>query len=115
MKSLLPTLKERKRYILFQIYSKAEIGKEEVKEQVTKACLQFLGELGCAKAGVQFLPESWNAESKTGIIRVAHNYTDQLKASLALIKDIQGKKASINCLLASGVIGKLKNKQKEIK
>ncbi len=108
MKPLLPTLKERKRYILFEVNPKIEIEKEEVKKQVTKACLQFLGELGMAKTGVQFLPETYKKNKRRGIIRVGHKHVDEVKAALALITQIGGRKATFNTLKVSGVLNKLK-------
>lgn len=108
MKPLLPTLKERKRYILFEVNSSQGIEKGKVGEQVNKICLRFLGELGMAKAGVQFLPETYNKRTGKGIIRVGHKYVDEVKAALALIDKMDGKKANVNVLKVSGVIGKLK-------
>jgi len=108
VKPILPTLKERKRYILFKITSNYEINTEKVSAQVTKACLQFLGELGVADGGIQFLKETWNKKEKTGIIRCGHKFVDKTKAALALVKDIDGKKAKITCLKVSGVINKMK-------
>ena len=104
----MPTMKERKRYILFKVTSSSEVTKAEISEQVTKACLQFLGELGVANAGVQFLPETW--KNNRGIIRVGHKYVDHVKSSLALVKKIGNKKVTITCLKVSGNIGKLKGK-----
>ena len=106
MKPLLPTLKERKRYILFQITSTEKIEKKIVGDQVRKACLRFLGELGVAKAGVQFLPETYKGGK--GIIRVGHKYVDEVKAALALVKEINGKKVSFNVTKVSGIIDRLK-------
>ncbi len=108
MKPLLPTLKERKRYILFEVNPKIGVEKEEVKKQVTKACLQFLGELGMAKAGIQFLPETYKKSSGKGVIRVGHKHVDETKAALALIKEINGKKVSFNALKVSGLLDKVK-------
>jgi len=112
---LLPTLKERKRYILVKIYSKSEFEKKDVKEQCTNACLQFLGELGMAKAGIQFLAETWNKKSQTGILRAGHIFVDEVKSSLALISKIKGKKATAQAIKVSGSMDKLKKYQKEVK
>jgi RNase P/RNase MRP subunit POP5 len=101
MKPLLPSLKERKRYILIRISGNIE-KKDEVAELVAKAGLQFLGEFEMAKAGIQFLSETWNKKEKTGIIRVGHKHTDALRAALALTKP------KIECLKVSGSLKKLK-------
>ncbi len=108
MKSLLPTLKERKRYILFQVISTKEFEKDNISQAVHDACLRFLGELGMAKAGIQFLPESWNKKTQTGIIRVEHNYVDHVKASLATLQEIGGQRATFSCVKVSGAIDKVK-------
>lgn len=108
IRPLLPTLKERKRYILFKLTTTAETSSGEVKELIAKAGLQFLGELGMAKSGFQFMPETWNAAKSEGIIRVRHNYIDEAKSALILIKEAKGKPASVSCIRVSGVIGKVK-------
>ncbi len=108
MRALLPTLKERKRYILFRVISDLKFEKEDISKCVTQACLQFLGEYGVAQAGIQFLPETWNMESQTGVIRAGHKFVDHVKASLALVRDINGKKANLSSIKVSGVINKVK-------
>ena len=108
MKPLLPALKERKRYISFRVLCEKKLGKEVVSKYINQVCLQFLGELGMAKAGIRFLPENWNTKNQTGIIRVGHKYVDETKASLVLLKEIEEKRATINCIKVSGSIGKVK-------
>ena len=107
MKPLLPSLKERKRYILIRITGEIE-RKREVAELVAKAGSQFLGEFNMAKAGVQFLPETWNVNKKEGIIRVGHKYADELRAALALVKEYEGRKVKVESLKVSGSLKKLK-------
>ena len=106
MKSFPTSKQERKRYILIKIENlKAE--KENVKKLVIQAGLQFLGELGMARAGIQFLEDTWNEKDSTGIIRVSHKYVDEVKAALALVKEFEGKKITINSIKVSGEINKL--------
>lgn len=100
MKPLIPSLKEKKRYILFKVLGK-KLGAGELASLISKAGHQLLGELGLAKAGLHFLPETWNGE--TGIIRVGHKFTDEAKAVLALVKEV-----TITTIKTSGTIKKLK-------
>ena len=109
VKTIPPAWRERKRYILFQIFSTKKIEKEEVLRLVTQAGLRFLGELGMAKAGIQFLPETFIERNQTGILRTGHKYVDETKSALALVKDSNGKKISVACLKVSGSIKKLKD------
>ncbi len=107
MKSFPTSKQERKRYILIKIDG-LEAEKENVKKLVIQAGLQFLGELGMARAGIQFLEDTWNEKDSTGIIRVSHKYVDEVKAALALVKEFEGKKITINSIKVSGEINKLK-------
>ena len=66
MRALLPTLKEKKRYILFEIISKDKITKDECGDAINKSCKELLGTLGCAKAGISFLKETY--KNNKGII-----------------------------------------------
>lgn len=104
MRSLLPTLKERKRYLLFEV--SADVDKDACKDAIQQACLQMLGELGCAKAGISFLGENYN--NNKGILRVDAKYVDEVKLSLSNIKEIEGQKATIKVSKVSGIIKKLK-------
>ena len=108
MKVLSPTLKERKRYILFKIDSSNKLNEETVAMQCTEVCLRFLGEFGCAEAGVMFMHKTWDIKTQTGIIKTGHNWVDQTKSALALIKKIEGKKATVSTISTSGSIKKLK-------
>lgn len=75
-KSLKPSLRENKRYLLV----------EASKEQVEQAILDFIGILGYAKAGVMF--------PSTGILAVNREALDSIRASLVLagikIKRVSG-------------------------
>ena len=75
IKNLLPSLKERKRYILYKISKKME------KYDIERALKEFVGELGNAKAGLRFIKH----EGEKGIIQVNHKFVDEIKTGLALI------------------------------
>ena len=99
--------RERKRYILVKIDS-PEAEKTLVGRLVIQAGMQFLGELGMARAGLQVVEDTWNAEHNTIIVRVGHKYVDEVKSALALVKEFEGKKITINSIKVSGEINKLK-------
>jgi len=106
MKVLKPSSKERKRYILIKIKSSLKIEKGYISRLVAKAGLQFLGEFGMAKAGIQVLPET--VKDSTAIVRVGHKYVNEAKAALALVKEFEGKKVSIQSIKVSGTVDNLK-------
>lgn len=106
MKAIPSTSKERKRYILISVDSDLKVEKNDLDKLVIQAGLQFLGELGMARANVQLVPDSWNG--RTGIIRVGHTYVDEIKAALALVKEFNRHKITISSLKVSGSIEKVK-------
>lgn len=111
LKTLLPTLKEKKRYLAFEIVSESRFNEfRPVSEQISEKTLGFLGQLGVARAGIQILPETWNKEVQRGIIRVGHKHVDELKASLSFIREIDNQEAIIKTIGISGIINKAKER-----
>ena len=105
LKPLLPSLKEKKRYIAFEVLSDNEINQEEAYKAIENNSKDYLGSLGLSKAS--FLPLNiW--KNNRGIIKVAHKEADNMKASLTLIKNINQKNVVIRSIGVSGVLNKAK-------
>ena len=100
IKPLLPSLKERKRYILYKVCKTKHVDKEFLYKMMKK----FLGEFTMSKAGVTILINKENA----GIIRLNHDYVDEVKVALALINNYNGHEIKVETIKVSGVINKLK-------
>jgi len=81
MKVILPTLKERNRYLVYEIKSKKSFS--DIKKELKKATLQFLGEFEYAKANILILDDF---KKSRGIIKVNNKYVDKVKVALMLIK-----------------------------
>ncbi|MBI4737995.1 hypothetical protein HY772_00230 [Candidatus Woesearchaeota archaeon] len=111
MKPLLPAFRERKRYLAFEIISEKPIGDfKVVSNQIWSTMLQFLGELECGKAGIWILADKYNHEKQQGIIRINHTYVDKLRASLALVQNINNEKVIIRSRGVSGILKKAQGK-----
>lgn len=107
VKPVLPSLREKKRYIVYEVRSEQKLRFEEVKQELEKKMLQFLGELGYGKAGVIVLNE-W--QGNKGMIRTNTKSVDNVKTALALVENINDKKVLIKTVGVSGIINKAKNK-----
>ena len=105
MKPILPTLKENPRYVQFKISSKQTLSAKDAQVTIIAGCKRFLGELGVAKAGIQFM--SYNTKSQIGVLRTNSKMLRETKAALALIKDIKGKRAIVSAEKVSGILRKL--------
>lgn len=107
VKTLIPVLREKKRYLVFEVVSEEKITYDNAKKAIKKATKEFLGDYGLAKAGIIFLKD-W--KDNKGILRVSHKEVEKVKMSLALIKDINGKKIIIKSLGQSGIVDKARKK-----
>ncbi|MCD4759297.1 hypothetical protein K8R33_00230 [archaeon] len=103
MKPLLPILKEKKRYVVFEIVTE-KYDKEKTQKLVESACLKFMGENGYSKAGIMVLKDSW--KKNKGVIKVNTKYLDEVKMSLGLIKS----NSIVNVIGVSGTLNKAKQK-----
>ncbi|MFH1209793.1 MAG: Rpp14/Pop5 family protein [archaeon] len=81
MKQILPSLKEKNRYLVYSVSE--DLSFNEVKKIIQNNILRFLGELEMAKANIRIMDDF---KYKKGIIKVDNKYTDKLRSSLILIK-----------------------------
>ncbi len=98
MKPMLPTLKEKKRYIVFEVISEK---KQDIKITVEKIIQDFLGKLLINKSGARVI----KTENNKGIIRVNHNFVNEVKASF-VVSDIP--ETIIRSIKTSGTLKKAK-------
>ena len=111
LKPLLPTLKEKKRYLAFEIISKTKIKAfSEVSKAIWASALGFVGTKGSASLGIKLFMDKYNDNSQRGLIRVSHAGLDTLKASLALITKIEEQPVIVRSLGASGILAKAQKK-----
>lgn len=107
IKPILPTLRERKRYLVYEVISNRKLAHESVKKEIKKSILDFIGELGYAKSGV-IIMDDW--KNNKGLIKINHNFVDQIKASLSLIKTIDDQKVIVKSSGLSGILNKSRKK-----
>lgn len=107
IKPILPSLREKKRYIVYDIKAEEQLSFKDVKQELEKKMLEFLGELGYGKAGVIIVNE-W--QNNKGIIRTNNKTVDQVKTALTMVEKVGNKKVIIKTIGVSGVLNKVKNK-----
>jgi len=103
LKTLLPSLKERKRYLVFEIESETDFSDFKIISKAVKSnILKFLGEFSAAKAGIKILPNTWTGNKC--IIKINNKYVDQVKSALTLIETIDNNKIIFKNIGVSGTI-----------
>ena len=105
IKTILPSLREKKRYIAFEVISDNKFSFDEIKKEINKHILKILGEKGYSKAGIMFI--NMNKQNK-GIIKTNNKELINTRAALTLINEINNKKAIIKCKKVSGLLKKVK-------
>ncbi len=108
LKPLLPSLREKKRYVAYEILSSHQFDGRQANQAIKDAAQTFLGTLGMAKAGIITLDDEFNPAKQRGMARVNHKKTDEFKASLVMIKQIDGKDVIVRSVGASGMLRKTK-------
>ena len=104
--ALLPSLRQKKRYLVFEVISQEKFSYPEIQEEVHRAAHDFLGQLGLSKAGIIFLPEKWNASEQRFLLKVNHTAVDEVKAALLLSKKIKKAPIIIRSITVSGTLKK---------
>ena len=106
MKPLLPSLKEKKRYLVFEVLAQAPVQQSDIYTAITDAVYHVCVVHGLAEAGMQFIPERWNAGQQRGVVRTSTVGADMVKAAFPFIQTVGRKKAIVRSLATSGILGK---------
>lgn len=111
MKRILPSLRQKKRYLVFEIVSNKKISSfEAISNAIWQNALTFLGELNVAKAGIWILKEKFDPKLQRGIIKVNNLYVAHLKSVLLMVNRISNQKVILRCVGVSGILNKANNK-----
>jgi ribonuclease P/MRP protein subunit POP5 len=100
-------LREKKRYLVFEVVAKHNLNFDEVRKALNSALLQFLGELGYARAGVMML-DDW--KNNKGVMKVNNKQVDNVRAGLALIKKVGNETVIVRTVGISGILKKARGK-----
>ena len=100
MKPLLPTLKEKKRYIVYTIKSEKPITSASIVKELHKT----LGLFESAKAGLQDI--KYDKKKQQGILRCELSSVDKVRAALTLVQHIAETKVRITTIGVSGILNK---------
>lgn len=104
---LKPSLKQKKRYILFEIQAAKVFSLPEASEAIESSLLRFFGEFGLAKASPMLVKEKWSDKKQRFVLKVNHDYVDELKAAVILNKKIKNTPVLIRSIVTSGTLKKI--------
>ncbi len=110
LKILPPTLRERKRYILFQVISEEPIVYEDLEQAIWNQFLDTFGELGVSRLDMRIIRNLYSQEKQTCVISCNNTAVQQVIAGLGLLSRLGDSRIIIKILKVSGTIKGLKLK-----
>ncbi len=105
-KPILPSLKEKRRYLVFEAIG-SNLNFSEIKDSILNEMTALIGRIGMAKANVNFM-EDW--KNNRGIIKVNNKYVDYVKATFVCLKKVNKKEAIIRSIGVSGLLNKARSR-----
>lgn len=114
MKRLLPSLREKKRYLTFKIISESKFKVITALKEIKSEIISYFGQKGMADANIQILKETYDENKQAGVIKVGNKYVNQLKSALMFITNIEEKPVIIKSVITSGILNKAKNRITEL-
>jgi RNase P/RNase MRP subunit POP5 len=106
IKAVSPTLRGKKRYLLFRLSGDGGFPRSEVEKAIWDCFLGLYGSYGCSLMKLWLV--SWNQRESSGIIRYALDEDLRARAGMLFLREVAGKPVSVRLLKASGAIGRLK-------
>lgn len=104
LKLLLPTLREKDRYVSFQVISEEPIIYSDLEQAVLNTFLDFYGEYGFSKLSFWIIKNLYDPERQVGVIRCNNKSVPQTVAGLGLISRLGETRITIKILKVSGTI-----------
>jgi ribonuclease P/MRP protein subunit POP5 len=96
----IPTLREKKRYLAFDVMSEKTINRQELVREILNSMISIFGDKGASEIN----PSLMSFDGKYGILRYEREKRMETRASLACIYNIHGIRVSIFVLGISGTI-----------
>ncbi len=110
LKILSPTLREKDRYISFQVISEELINYSDLESAIWNQLLDFYGEYGVSKTSMWLVKNLWNEKNQVGVIRCNNRSVSQVIAGLGLISRLGDIRVILKILKVSGTLKGLKLK-----
>ncbi|HOT06762.1 MAG: Ribonuclease P protein component 2 [Methanosaeta sp. PtaB.Bin039] len=98
MRSRLPVLRERRRYLAFELESEGQADSRGIMQEVHLAYSSLFGDTGGAR------PRLISFDGQFGIIRFQNGYLEELRAAMATITSVCNERAAVRVRGVSGTI-----------
>ncbi len=104
LKILQPTLREKSRYIKFQVLSEDRIAYSDLEAAIWNMALEFYGETGASKLSLWLVKNLYDEEKQIGVIRCNNKSVEQTVGVLGLISRLGDSRVVFKIVKVSGTI-----------
>ena len=105
-KRLLSSLREKKRYLVFEVKTKDNFSFADIKKAIIKSYKDLFGEIGLSRAGLNFV----SFENNKGIVKVNNRDVNNFKASFCFLRKINKQDVVVRSLGVSGMLKRARSK-----
>ncbi len=109
IKGLMPSLKEKKRYLAIKInlLNEEKLTSQRPMNELIQKIKNILGIFDSASAGL--MPVDFDSKKNIAIIKSSNKMLDKVKASLIFINELGTQQVILQTIKVSGMINKVKN------
>lgn len=100
MRSRLPVLRGRRRYMIFELQAEGEISPNDLMSEINSSQYSLFGDEGAAKNRLKLI----GFNGRYGLIRFSHIHVHETRAALAAVHSIHGVRAALHTKGVSGTI-----------
>jgi ribonuclease P/MRP protein subunit POP5 len=109
---LLPTLREKKRYVVFRVHSQERLDYPSMHNAAWNSLLNWMGEKELSRANVRIIKNLWDPRQQAGFVQCSPKSVDSVKMGLSLVHQIGDQRVVFQTLGVSGTIRSGKSRLK---
>ncbi len=99
-----PTMRERKRYIIFDVISEKPKKIHEVNIAIWNSILGFLGESEASRARIWLISSIFNEKKQRAAVKVSHDHVENVRAAISLVREINGERVTLAVIGLAGTM-----------
>ena len=101
-KPLPSSLREKKRYVVFEVVAEKEIDVDVLADEIYRHAMELLGELGMSELSMWVMKNMFSGNR--GLIRVVPSGVEKLRLVLSSIRQIDEVPATVDVIGVTGTI-----------
>jgi len=106
LKRLLPSLRAKKRNLAFELICEETANRNDLVKEIMSSASALLGDVVASECDIKVL----GFEDNKGVIQCAHTRVKETRASMAALTKVNGRRATLHILGASGTIKRVNEK-----